>query len=1022
MMATPVSKNRFSANGERLYASPYAAPYPRAPTLIGSVGVVEREKLARSATKAADRQSTYAAEGTTLPVIYGQDVAAGKVGGVLAYGTYLWLVVIWCAGECDSIVSVSMNGETVPAGVARYDRLGTATQTVVTELQTAAAARGIVYTDTLPGVCYSVFSVQSLVVDDYPEFTAVIKGRKVKPTSSGTPAWSDNPALCLADFVENTTYGMGRSIDWATVATVQAKCDEVIGGEKRRTLNLSLINEQFVEAWLDTLRAYAGCWISNEGGVIRLIADAASASVYSFDATNIADGSLRLRKSGLVDIPTVMRVTYTDTTTTPYRDGEAVAYAAGVLAGTTPWRESIVPLPGINRYSQANREAIERLNALTLSDLQCEFGAFDVGLKLLLGERITVTHPIGLTAKDFRIVAISDDGFGRYTIAGAEYDAAQWSDVVVSTPTTVDSGLVASGTPPTLTGLAAVEEIYRTGDGLISSRLRITWTDPAWPSTLNYLVAIYEVSTLIHTGTAWDEIYVSPALQEGKSYRVDVAIISKAGVAGTAVSTSISMVGKIGTLPGDVPAFEATEAGGKVYARWSAATDLDTLDYELRYGAVGVSWDAATYINRLASLAYVIEGIPAGEWDFLIKARDSYKQYSATEAEKTLTVTLDANATLIGNFTFPSGTLTAMVLGVVADLDRWDTDNGDGWGYGHTDTNNATGSWTDASAIVNTAWATQTSATTIRWASDVWDLGQIMAVTVTTNLTAQITEHAGTPTYQIGYSLTNAGGSYVWTEGGSATVVARYIKVRVNATPGSVTVQGPVTGTATGVVRRESGTTTTSASAAVSVQLTGSYAQFRAIQLTAQGTAAMQPVYDRVLLHPEAGLMLTFTLSGSGNVYQTFSTLDRVVVTDDTFHCEIYVPADTADDAATFGIRATYTDVTTGLVPITPLVGGWVTIDSGLVVGKTLDSVQLYVVSTVAGAHKVILRDARITDGGSTTRVTYYASGEPSANTTVSSSAASAIQMGPTNAFLVYCFDGTNAQVANTISYTFEGA
>ena len=35
----------------------------------------------------------------------------------------------------------------------------------------------------------------------------------------------------------------------------------------------------------------------------------------------------------------------------------------------------------------------------------------------------------------------------------------------------------------------------------------------------------------------------------------------------------------------------------------------------------------------------------------------------------------------------------------------------------------------------------------------------------------------------------------------SATVVARYIKVRVNATPGSVTVQGPVTGTATGVVQ-----------------------------------------------------------------------------------------------------------------------------------------------------------------------------------------------------------------------------
>jgi hypothetical protein len=69
------------------------------------------------------------------------------------------------------------------------------------------------------------------------------------------------------------------------------------------------------------------------------------------------------------------------------------------------------------------------------------------------------------------------------------------------------------------------------------------------------------------------------------------------------------MVGKVGTLPGNVPSFDATEAGGKVYARWGAATDLDTLDYELRYGAVGVAWDSATYIQRIAALAYTIEGM-----------------------------------------------------------------------------------------------------------------------------------------------------------------------------------------------------------------------------------------------------------------------------------------------------------------------------------------------------------------------------------------------------------------------------
>jgi hypothetical protein len=184
----------------------------------------------------------------------------------------------------------------------------------------------------------------------------------------------------------------------------------------------------------------------------------------------------------------------------------------------------------------------------------------------------------------------------------------------------------------------------------------------------------------------------------------------------------------------------------------------------------------------------------------------------------------------------------------------------------------------------------------------------------------------------------------------------------------------------------------------------------------------MQPVYDRVLLHPVTGLMLKFDLSGSGNVYRTFTDTDRVVVADDTLHCQIFVPPETADTAATFGVRMTYTDATTASVYITPTVGGWADIDSTLVGGKTLDSVQFYVVSTVAGTHSAILRDAKITDGGSTTRVPLYGAGEPTSNVTASSSAASNIQMGPTNAFLVYCFDGTNAQVANALSYTFEGA
>jgi hypothetical protein len=769
---------------------------PIAPTYVApsnSVGIVARETMTKSATKAEDRQANYAADGTTLRIVYGRDVCPGQVAGIVWTTKYLWLLVIWCAGEVDSIVSIAMNGEALPPsrrGVLQYNHRGEPGQTVDTYLQAACASVGISYSDDLPGVCYSVFKVAADDVDAYPEFSAVIKGKKVAQTSGGTPAWSDNPAYCLADFVESTAYGMGRAIDWDTVQTVAAACNAVIYGTKRRTLNLSLIQEQGVDQWLDTLRAYAGCWVLNEGGTIKLLPDTTGSSVYAFDASNIVDGSVRVNKAGVTDIPTVMRIGYTDTSATPYRDSEAVAYAPGALAGTVPWRESSVPLPGINRYSQAYREAVERLNALTLSDLTVSWACFDVGLALQVGDIVTVTHAIGLTAKAVRLTSITDRGFGRYDLTGAEYDPAIYSDVVVAEPTTVDSGLAIAGTPPTLTGLAAVEEIYRTGDGLISSRLRITWDDPEWPNTLNYLVTLTDAGVLVHQGTAWGEAYVTPPLQEGKTYGIAVRVISRAGVAGTEATTAQALVGKLGTLPGDVPSLVCTEVAGVVYARWTAASDLDTLDYELRYGAVGVAWADATYVQRIASLAYTIEGIAAGTWDVLIKARDSYKQESANAARAaSVVVTSDTTAPQLGTNTYTSPTLGGdmAVYG-----SGWATVDSGTWDAGYT------GNAWDSDSRAGNAWANPTGSTGSSWTSEAWDLGVNVAATVTTNLAP--TDVVGGPSVvEIGYS-TN-GSSYTWVAATSVAATVRYIKVRATmAGGGAMAITDPVSASYSGII------------------------------------------------------------------------------------------------------------------------------------------------------------------------------------------------------------------------------
>ena len=62
-----------------------------------------------------------------------------------------------------------------------------------------------------------------------PEITAVIKGKKVYDPRDGSTAWSDNPALCLRDYLSSTTYGLGEedsNIDDDKVSTAADVCDQ----------------------------------------------------------------------------------------------------------------------------------------------------------------------------------------------------------------------------------------------------------------------------------------------------------------------------------------------------------------------------------------------------------------------------------------------------------------------------------------------------------------------------------------------------------------------------------------------------------------------------------------------------------------------------------------------------------------------------------------------------------------------------------------------------------------------------
>jgi hypothetical protein len=819
------------------------------PSGIVTSVVLARENMKRAATKAADRQLTIAADGALIPIVLGQDRVGGMVAAIVSDASNAYVLVVWCMGECDSIVTATLDDKEPNDSVTRIDHLGADAQTVDTVLQAAFADKGITFTDTLPNICYSVFVIPFRLYDGFPSFAAVVNGLKVASTSGGAKAWSNVPAYAVAAYVENTVFGMGRTVDWASVATVAALNSASTIGEVRRTINLTLQQPQYVDQWLPVLCAYAGCWPVDEGGTIKLMPNAAAASAMTFDEDSIVDGSMRISKADLVDIPTIMRLGYTDTTVTPYRDGEAVVYAAGVLAGTTPWRESNVPLPGINRYSQALREATERLNALTLCDLSAQFDVFDEALALQVGDVVTVSHPIGLVAKEMRVTRIASGEAGRYSISAVEYDAAVYSDLVVSEPTTIDTPFPLPSNPPVLTGLTATEETYALDSGIFASRARIAWTAPAtFPFVRNYKVTLRVGSTEVHAALVDGQAtgYATPPLQEGQSYTVEAAIISSVGTTGAAATTLVAIAGKA-AIPGDVASISGFEVGGRVFLSWSRADnpsnpgtpDPDVWRYEVRRGTTGTAWADATVIDQVDGLRLVDEGAPAGTWRYQVKAIDSVKQYSAVAATVDITISTDSASFLVDSYDQSAPTLTNMVAYTLAPTDAhtyWVTDDGVAFG-----TKYGSNLGTYASSLAATH-----SSVTSTWQGEAEDFGAILGGQWTG--TADVTDISGSHTSYFGYHASSTTLTYV--SGLSQKVSARFVGLKHEAlTSSTMLVRAPAQNIRLDAIpRSETGSGSSSASTYTRITLENDYVACKKLTVTALGNSARMAVADNIVV------------------------------------------------------------------------------------------------------------------------------------------------------------------------------
>lgn len=527
-------------------------------------------------------------------------------------------------------------------------------------------------------------------------------------TGIWTYSESSNPTLALCDHIESKPYGAGARIGSASMASDCAEYNDefIIADEnvapgtapndtRRHQIGYSMTRIDTVQKYIDVLRDYANCFTQYFGDRVFLVPDKKLARtgsggnfsfddfVAAFDDSNIIDGSLKSKKAGDRDRPTVVSVDFTDTSqpegvppTQPvlWRDGVVRDYYSGDVTQVRHWKEARLSYPGIQSSSQATRKLIEYMNHLWLEDLEVAFETFSDALPVFNGSPILLKHKTGIGSnldgldgyKPFRALRATLIGPNKYRVECLEYQDEAYSDVLVVTPTIPDTRIPDPSSAAEIVGVSHTELSSNSAGAFYTYFILDIQIDPdyPYPELQVYDWSIFQQTDsgllLVWSGTAGSQKqFTSGPLVPEATYVVQVT--SRNQMSGKRwpqpYTVTVLAVGK-DNPPGTPVDFSASEAGGNIYLEWSEPDDEfpGTLSYEIRIisnpstpmpvtdSDKQSEWATAEGFFSGSVLSTWRAGFPGGTYRFFIAAKDVFGTLSDVPAVLDVVSTSDDKA------------------------------------------------------------------------------------------------------------------------------------------------------------------------------------------------------------------------------------------------------------------------------------------------------------------------------------------------------------------------------------------
>ena len=466
-----------------------------------------------------------------------------------------------------------------------------------------------------------------------PVITATVKGKRVYDPRTGSTAWSDNPALCLRNYLRST-YGLAEeasNIDNDLVIAAANICDQTntIASTTRYTCNGAFTTSSTPYDMLSELLKSMGGSMWYAQGKWRMKPAYWTSPVMDLNEddlrSNISVGTRHSRRDNFNVIKGTFRGEESNWQTTDYPQ---VTNSAFLTADNNQESVADVDLSFTDNSIEARRLALISLERnrqqLTVN------GSFGLKtLELQVGDNIRLTNSrFGWTNKEFEVVQWSfglTDGLDLQTQMTlretAETVFDEVSDGVVYERD--NTALLSPFLVPSV-GLSASVRTQVIREKL-TNIITLTVTSGGG-ERIDHIESEFKLSSSsdwIALGTGQLGAFEAIDLEDG-DYDFRARAINTFGIKGEwEYLTNINASGLL-EPPSDVTGLVAEVNGAVITLDWEAVPDLDLSFYRVRYSPelLGATWaNSLTYVDKVPRPASSVS-VPARSGTYLVRAYD----------------------------------------------------------------------------------------------------------------------------------------------------------------------------------------------------------------------------------------------------------------------------------------------------------------------------------------------------------------------------------------------------------------